>query len=132
MRKVIIRKPLQVAPFNEPARDLRVLNKPLWGWQRDLLAPYCDEEVVVADASNIPRDPVEMLVHSDNLWFDKPFLTAFSDSDPITRGGDSVFQKLIPGARGLPHTTIQGAGHFLQEDRGEELARVVVDLIARY
>jgi pimeloyl-ACP methyl ester carboxylesterase len=37
----------------------------------------------------------------------------------------------IPGARGQPHTTIAGAGHFLQEDRGEELARVVVDFIAR-
>ena len=78
MRKVIIRKPLQVAPFNEPARDLRVLNKPLWQWQRDLLAPYCDEEVVVADASSIPRDPVEMIVHSDNLWFDEPFLKYLS------------------------------------------------------
>ena len=62
--------------------------------------------------------------------FDRPFLTAFSDGDPITRGGDSVFHKLIPGAKGQPHTTIEGAGHFLQEDRGEELARVVVDLIS--
>ena len=62
--------------------------------------------------------------------FDRPFLTAFSDGDPITRGGDSVFHKLIPGAKGQPHTTIEGAGHFLQEDRGEELARIVVDLIA--
>jgi len=62
--------------------------------------------------------------------FDRPFLTAFSDGDPITRGGDSVFHKLILGAKGQPHTTIEGAGHFLQEDRGEELARVVVDLIS--
>jgi haloalkane dehalogenase len=56
----------------------------------------------------------------------KPFLTAFSDRDPITRGGDTVFQKAIPGAKDQPHTTIAGAGHFLQEDEGEELARVVV------
>ena len=63
--------------------------------------------------------------------WDKPFLTAFSDCDPVTRGGDRVFQKLVPGARGEPHTTITGAGHFLQEDKGEELAAVVLDFIAR-
>ncbi len=61
----------------------------------------------------------------------KPFLCAFSDSDPITRGGDKVFQKLIPGALGQPHTTIIGAGHFLQEDKGEALAEVIVDFIKR-
>src|SRR5262249_45036974 len=59
--------------------------------------------------------------------WDKPFLTAFSDSDPITAGADRVLQSDIPGAGGQPHTTIRGAGHFLQEDRGEELARVIVD-----
>jgi haloalkane dehalogenase len=63
--------------------------------------------------------------------WDKPFLTAFSDCDPVTRGGDRVFQKLVPGAREEPHTTITGAGHFLQEDKGEELAAVVLDFIAR-
>jgi haloalkane dehalogenase len=63
--------------------------------------------------------------------WEKPFLTAFSDSDPITRGADRLLQQAIPGAKGQPHTTIAGGGHFLQEDRGEELARVVVDFIAR-
>jgi haloalkane dehalogenase len=58
--------------------------------------------------------------------WDKPFLTAFGDSDPITRGADRVLKELIPGAKGRPHTTIEGAGHFLQEDKGEELAEVVV------
>ncbi len=61
--------------------------------------------------------------------FDRPFLTAFSDGDPITRGGDALLQSLIPGARGRKHVTIKGAGHFLQEDKGEELAAVVVDFI---
>jgi haloalkane dehalogenase len=60
----------------------------------------------------------------------KPFLTAFSDGDPITGGGDRIFQKLVPGANGMPHTTLPGGGHFLQEDVGPELARVVVDLVA--
>ncbi|WP_346620949.1 haloalkane dehalogenase [Blastococcus montanus] len=61
--------------------------------------------------------------------FDRPFLTAFSDSDPITGGGERVFQKLVPGAQGMPHTTLAGGGHFLQEDVGPELARVVAGLI---
>src|SRR5262245_35832087 len=61
----------------------------------------------------------------------KPFLTAFSDTDPITAGLEKTFQREVPGAAGQPHTTIAGAGHFLQEDKGEELARVVVEFIAR-
>lgn len=63
--------------------------------------------------------------------FDRPFLTAFSDQDPITAGGDAALQRLIRGAKGQPHTTIQGAGHFLQEDKGPELAQVVLDFISR-
>ncbi|MBF6599485.1 MAG: haloalkane dehalogenase [Dehalococcoidia bacterium] len=67
------------------------------------------------------------------VWktWEKPFLCAFSDGDPITRGADRRFQQLVPGTQGQPHTTITGGGHFLQEDRGEELARVVVDFIAK-
>lgn len=63
--------------------------------------------------------------------FERPFLTAFSDSDPITGGGDLLFQKLVPGAKGQSHATLKGGGHFLQEDCGEELARVVVDFIGK-
>jgi haloalkane dehalogenase len=62
--------------------------------------------------------------------FARPFLTAFSDGDPITAGAERVLQAAIPGAAGQPHTTIRGGGHFLQEDRGEELAAVVRDFIA--
>ena len=61
--------------------------------------------------------------------FEKPFLTAFSDKDPITRGGDKVFQKLIPGAKNQLHATIQGGGHFLQEDCGSGFASVVIDFL---
>jgi haloalkane dehalogenase len=63
--------------------------------------------------------------------WNKPLLTAFSDKDPITRGGDAVFQRLVPGAKNQPHTTIDNGGHFLQEDQGEELARIVVDFVRR-
>jgi len=62
---------------------------------------------------------------------DKPFLCAFSDSDPITRGGQKILAKFIAGAEGQPHTTIANAGHFLQEDAGEELADVINDFIGR-
>ena len=62
--------------------------------------------------------------------WNKPFLTAFSDKDPITRGGDRAFQRDVPGCAGQPHTTIEGGGHFLQEDEGEQLARVVVSWIS--
>jgi len=75
-------------------------------------------------ASNPNRKAWEVL----KKW-DKPFLTAFSDSDPITRGGDAYFHKLIPGTKGQAHRTIIGAGHFLQEDKGEELAELTVDFI---
>ncbi len=77
-------------------------------------------------ASEANRRALRALHH-----FDRPFLTAFSDGDPITRGADLLFQRLVPGAQGQPHTTVRGAGHFLQEDKGEELARVVIDFIAR-
>jgi haloalkane dehalogenase len=60
--------------------------------------------------------------------WEKPFVCAFGDSDPITRGGDGVLCKLIPGAAGQPHETINGAAHFSQEDAGERLAQVVVSV----
>jgi haloalkane dehalogenase len=59
----------------------------------------------------------------------KPFLTAFSNRDPITRGADQAFRESVPGAQDQPHTTIRNAGHFLQEDQGPELARIVIEFI---
>jgi haloalkane dehalogenase len=61
--------------------------------------------------------------------WEKPFLTAFSDSDPITKGVEKALQKRIPGAQGQPHVLLTGGGHFLQEDLGEELARIVVEFM---
>lgn len=51
-------------------------------------------------------------------------------TDPATRGWETIFQRRVPGARGQPHATIANAGHFLQEDAGEELARLVVEFVA--
>jgi len=58
--------------------------------------------------------------------FDRPVLCAFSDGDPITRGGDRLIAQRVPGARGVPHPTIAGASHFLQEDRPDDLAGAIV------
>lgn len=60
----------------------------------------------------------------------KPFLTAYSDSDPATRGWDTVFRERIPGARGQDHTTLTGAGHFVQEQKGAELGHVVAEFVS--
>lgn len=83
----------------------------------------------------VPTSPDDPAV-PDNLaaWnvlesFERPFLCAYSDQDAITRGGDRPFRERVPGAQGQPHTTIEGGGHFLQEDRGPELAAVIDEFI---
>jgi len=63
-----------------------------------------------------------------STW-DKPFLVAFSDRDPITGGMAPILKRVIPGAAGLEHPVIAGAGHFLQEDAGERLGTVIADFI---
>ncbi len=63
--------------------------------------------------------------------WDKPFLVAFSDGDPITGAMAPVLQAQVPGAAGLDHPTITGAGHFLQEDAGPDLGRVVAAFMGR-
>ena len=62
--------------------------------------------------------------------WEKPFLTTFSDKDRITRGGEKAWQEEVPGARNCAHVTIRDAGHFLQEDKGPELAEVMLRFIA--
>ncbi len=59
----------------------------------------------------------------------KPFFTAFSDSDPVTAGAHVRFQKSVPGAQNQQHVTIEGAGHFLQEQAPKELADAVLQFI---
>ncbi len=80
----------------------------------------------------LPGDP--SLAANLRAWevfekWEKPFLCAFSDNDPVTKGADQMFRERIPGTQGQPHTTIQGGGHFLQEGRGEVLAKLVVDFV---
>ena len=75
-------------------------------------------------ASQANRAAWEVLAASD-----LPFLLAFSDSDPITGAMALILRKLLPGTHGLDHPTIENAGHFLQEDAGAELGRVVADFM---
>jgi haloalkane dehalogenase len=102
-------------------------------------APFPDERykagarqfpLLVPSSPTDPASPANRAAWEVLKRFDKPFLTAFGDQDPITRGADRILQALIPGAAGQPHTTIAGAAHFIQEDKGEELARVVAGFIA--
>jgi len=62
--------------------------------------------------------------------WEKPFLTTFSNRDPITRGGEKIWQELVPGARNQAHVKVKNAGHFLQEDKGPELAEILIRFVA--
>jgi haloalkane dehalogenase len=111
--------PEVIAAYDAPFPDDRYL---VGARQFPLLVPTTPDD----PASIANRAAWEVL----KRW-QKPFLTAFSDSDPITRGGDAFFHAAVPGTAGQPHTTIVGAAHFLQEDKGPELARVIVDFMMR-
>jgi haloalkane dehalogenase len=86
--------------------------------------------LLVPTEPNDPASEANRKAWQDLQQWKKPLLTAFSDGDPVTQGGERPFQKLVPGAQGQPHVTIREAGHFLQEDKGEELASVVATFIA--
>ena len=77
MRKITLRDHRKIFPFNEPARKLRVLNKPLWLHQRDILARYTTEEREVDSPAEIEPKRVETLVYRDNLFFDRFFIDDF-------------------------------------------------------
>ncbi len=92
--------------------------------------PKAFPDLIPQDPDN-PATPDNQRAWEELRQFDKPVLCAFSDKDPITAGGERALIHKIPGAAGQPHTTIAGGGHFLQEDRGEEFARVVAAWAAR-
>lgn len=86
---------------------------------------------LVPTSTDDPEHDANMAAWDVLRTFERPWLCAFSDSDAITKGGERVFLSEVPGTAGQPHVTIEGGGHFLQEDKGEELGRVVADFIAR-
>lgn len=77
MLKVILTDPRHIHPFNERARDLRIQNKPLWLTQRDVLAPYTDQELELPAGASLPQTDRPSLVYRDNLYFDSAFIQAF-------------------------------------------------------
>jgi haloalkane dehalogenase len=103
-------------------------------------APFPDASYkngVLAFPGLIPiREDMPGIRENRGVWsvlekFERPFVTAFSDSDPTTAPWAAVFRERIPGAAGQPHPVIANAGHFLQEEQGEALAAVLLDLMRR-
>jgi len=76
-----------------------------------------------------PAVPANRAAWAALAKFNKPFLTAFSDGDPVTRGGEKRFIETVPGAQGQAHTIIEGGGHFLQDDVPEALSAAVIEFI---
>lgn len=80
MLKIILQDPHYLPPFNERARDLRILNKPLWLNQRDILAPYTHRELEIPWNTPLPAIHDECLIYRDNLFFDLAYFETFIQS----------------------------------------------------
>lgn len=101
-------------------------------------APFPDPSYKMgprAMPSQVPTLPTSAsLAQQARAWeffetFDKPFLCAFADNDPVTAGLQAEFMERVPGTRGLPHTTIKNGGHFVQELAPQQVSQVIIDLI---
>lgn len=101
-------------------------------------APFPDPSYKMgprAMPSQVPTLPTSpSLAQQGKAWeffdqFEKPFLCAFADNDPVTAGAQTEFLERVPGSKGLPHTTIKNGGHFVQELAPDQVSRVIVDLI---
>ena len=77
MLKVILNAPHPITPFNEPARDLRIQNQPLWLHQRNVLAPYTTRELELRPGQHLPVDREEAIVYRNNLFFDEEYIRTF-------------------------------------------------------
>ncbi len=103
-------------------------------------APFPDETykegarefpAIVPHTSDDPQTIPNREAWQKLMQYQKPFLTLFSDSDPIMKGLEKMFQGVIPGAKNQPHEIIKNAGHFLQEDKGEEIAKKIIDWLQK-
>jgi haloalkane dehalogenase len=101
-------------------------------------APFPDESFTAAvrampglvpTSPDDPATPANRAAWRQLSAWDKPFLVAFSDRDPITGGMAPILKRTVPGASGIEHPVIEGAGHFLQEDAGEQLGTVIADFV---
>jgi len=121
VRKVILKDERQIPPFNEPARELSVLNNPLWLHQRDILAPYTTEEREIKSLADLESDRIETLVYRDNLYFDEIFIQEF-----ITRAQESG--KACQVAFALDDQAIAGQAIYLQRGIRRQGNYYVADL----
>lgn len=87
---------------------------------------------LVPTSADDPAVPTNLEAWKGLAAFTKPFLCLFSDKDPITAGGERVLKKYIPGTNDMPHQVITDAGHFLQEDKGEEIAGIMIEFMKKY
>ncbi|MDM7860504.1 haloalkane dehalogenase [Alteromonas sp. ASW11-36] len=103
-------------------------------------APYPDESykagarqfpTLVPVSPDDPASDANRKAWQGLQGFNRPFLCAFSDSDPVTAGGDKIMRKLIPGCEGQAHTTIEQGGHFVQEDQGEVFANIILNFLTQ-
>ena len=106
------------------AQDIAAYNAPFPSRRYKVAA-----RVFPAFVPTTPDDPER--INNERAWdmfkrWDKPFLTLFSNRDPVTRGGYKAWQQMVPGAQGQPHAITRNAGHFLQEDKGQEVAQAIV------
>ena len=85
---------------------------------------------LVPTSPDDPEAPANRAAWEVLAAFERPFVCAFGDSDPITAGNERHLISRIKGAEGQPHTAIEGGGHFLQEDRGEEIGALIADWLA--
>jgi haloalkane dehalogenase len=108
-----------LAAYDAPFPDITYKDGAL---QFPLLVP------ITEDAEALPH--MRKAAAAFESWH-KPTLVMFSDKDPVTGGGDKYFRKLIPSAAQEPEITIHDGGHFLQEDKGEEIAGHIVEFIKR-
>lgn len=101
-------------------------------------APFPDESylagvrampTLVPTAPDDPASTANRAAWTELSRWERPFLVAFSDQDPITGGMAPVLRRTVPGAAGLDHPVIKGAGHFLQEDAGEQLGKVIAEFV---
>ena len=104
MFKIILENKRSIPPFNEPARDLRIQNKPLWLYQRDVLAPYTTHELELPAGARLPQTHENCLVYRDNLWFDEYYMSAFiAEAKKTWQTGAGGFFNKRPGvSRTLP------------------------------
>jgi haloalkane dehalogenase len=103
-------------------------------------APFPDEKYMAGAAKwpllvPVSKDDPAAKIMDDarkvlKTW-QKPALVMFSDKDPVTKGGDGFFRHIIPTAKDQPEITIKDAGHFLQEDKGEEVAEQIMKFVER-